>query len=218
MFCSNCGTEIGGGAKFCSNCGRATGGNSGNRAPATVHGRYRHGFTSFWLWGQLVLSIVLFLVFFMGDAEWVAATFNLSGFGRGVIIISMVIYAIAEILMIKWKRLGFYLWVAVPVAFIFLNPYEQGLMLNLIGAGIGVGIFFAVLRIRNKHNGKSTWEQMDNYNEPHVTPAAYTTKNTDTTPPLSLLAKNTGDSWFCKKCNEENPLAATHCKSCGEYK
>lgn len=29
---------------------------------------------------------------------------------------------------------------------------------------------------------------------------------------------NTGDTWFCKKCREKNPITSPTCKSCGEYK
>jgi len=36
--------------------------------------------------------------------------------------------------------------------------------------------------------------------------------------PISPFARNIGETWFCKKCSEENPLTTPHCKSCGEYK
>jgi len=178
MFCSNCGTELGEGTNFCSNCGRSVSDKPVNGTPSVASNgnmRYRHGFTSFWLWSQLIFSIILFLVFALGDANWIAAYFDLSGSGRGIIIISMVAYALAEILMIKWRRLGFYIWAAVPVALIFLDPFGQGFILNLIGAGISIGILFAILRIRNKHNGKSTWEQMgDGKEKPKAGPTIAT--------------------------------------------
>jgi len=29
---------------------------------------------------------------------------------------------------------------------------------------------------------------------------------------------NYGDTWICKKCGEKNPITASTCKGCGEYK
>ena len=29
---------------------------------------------------------------------------------------------------------------------------------------------------------------------------------------------NYGDTWICKKCNDENQIASSSCKGCGEYK
>ena len=36
-----------------------------------------------------------------------------------------------------------------------------------------------------------------------------------TLPPKQV---NFGDTWTCKKCSEKNPIIASICKGCGEYK
>ena len=36
--------------------------------------------------------------------------------------------------------------------------------------------------------------------------------------PISPSAGNTGETWYCKKCKEGNPLTASFCKGCGQYK
>jgi ribosomal protein L40E len=36
--------------------------------------------------------------------------------------------------------------------------------------------------------------------------------------PIAPINKNYGDAWTCKKCNETNPVIASTCKGCGEYK
>ena len=40
-------------------------------------------------------------------------------------------------------------------------------------------------------------------------------KNNSTVIPQKI---NYGDKWTCKKCNESNPITASTCKGCGEYK
>jgi len=37
-------------------------------------------------------------------------------------------------------------------------------------------------------------------------------------PPDGPVKINTGDTWVCKKCNQRNPITASICKGCGEYK
>ena len=39
--------------------------------------------------------------------------------------------------------------------------------------------------------------------------------NTSYTPPIN---RNYGETWTCKKCSEENPIASSSCKGCGAYK
>jgi len=39
-----------------------------------------------------------------------------------------------------------------------------------------------------------------------------------TNPNTSPIYGNHGDTWVCKKCNESNPITASTCKGCGEYK
>jgi hypothetical protein len=42
--------------------------------------------------------------------------------------------------------------------------------------------------------------------------------NTPSTQSINQPVINTGDTWICKKCKEENPITSSTCKGCGEYK
>ena len=42
--------------------------------------------------------------------------------------------------------------------------------------------------------------------------------NTPSTQSVNQPVINTGETWVCKKCKEENPITSPTCKGCGEYK
>ena len=160
MFCSNCGTGLGEGINFCSNCGRSVNEKPANGAPSTVSSdnmRYRHGFTSFWLWASIIVHILVLFFVLAGAFSEVL----LSAFSRTVSLLSSILGIIAHCLLIfGWKKSGFYLVIVVGVALVFVDPYGQGIGMLIIGTAAQIGILFAVLKIRNNHNGKSTWEQL----------------------------------------------------------
>lgn len=47
----------------------------------------------------------------------------------------------------------------------------------------------------------------------------YEEVNISTAPSPNIpINRNIGETWVCKKCNETNPITASTCKGCGEYK
>jgi len=46
-----------------------------------------------------------------------------------------------------------------------------------------------------------------------------TNQSSDTTiSPIAPINANYGETWVCKKCGDTNPVTASTCKGCGEYK
>lgn len=94
----------------------------------------------------------------------------------------------------------------------FVLGIGVGLLSNIIGGGL-IATFIEmaddIAQLRNKI-GNAT--------------AGFSASRYDTTPlgqqfsQQAPRASNAGETWFCKKCNEENPLTASHCKGCGEYR
>lgn len=67
---------------------------------------------------------------------------------------------VASLLLMRWRKLGFYLFVASSVAALVVNV----LLLDVhpvqsVTSLAGIAIWWAVLQIR--HNGRSAWSQME---------------------------------------------------------
>jgi len=181
MFCPNCGSKIDDGAKFCSSCGTACG-TAVNSTPTqeTVvaytaaspasnfeNRRLRHGFTSFWLWSNLIFQLFGLLVFLLdmlmdGNLTGDSLPYSSSG-DMWVIRIASAASAYASWRLIKWEKSGFWMFIGICVALLFLNPYKldgEGFFIAIIVYAAIIGALYGVLQFKNAFNAKSTWEQL----------------------------------------------------------
>jgi len=119
-------------------------------------------------------------------------------------------------------------------ALIFFTPHLGGFsILSFIGPGLA--ILYVVGAVKNKNaipfrNYTSVKKCRQcgatyagsNSTCPHCGSSLYEetrdTSGASNSVPLSPVANNVGDTWLCKKCDTVNPLTASTCKDCGNYK
>ena len=212
MFCNQCGKQLNEGARFCSGCGTKLEVleqpeqhtnpspppyNTPNQynAPYTdpkadpFHGRkFRHGFTSFYLWLNLIITgcqllwAVIVWIINEFDAFYTILDLSLTweygawGFWIYLGILGLNAYNTRNI--IQYRRSGFYGLIGVAVISSFVDIGNVGpiinllfgiafgiddgyFIFNLIVYGLSILITFGILKIKNAYNAKSTWEQMD---------------------------------------------------------
>jgi hypothetical protein len=128
--------------------------------------KLRHGFTSFYLWIGYLFGWLAFLFVIadvaLGDLRLLASIFPLSSsFDLWVIRILMVTWCLSFGIILDWKRSGFWWYSASMVAYSFLDPVKGGILGNLIGSAVSIGILYGVLHFHNAYNAKSTWEQLE---------------------------------------------------------
>jgi hypothetical protein len=171
-FCVNCGTQLDDGSMFCAHCGAKIGEN-GEAAvwqqmpqkPAGVR-LLRHGFTSFILWANLILSVIggiffILIIVCSDDLEGFAMEYNFENAFSVVLFAGLcVLNAYSFYKIIKWKKDGFYWLMGVNFAASVVNVFNMGIIYTLIINGIGVLIVFGVLHIHNSYNAQTTWEQL----------------------------------------------------------
>jgi hypothetical protein len=157
MYCVKCGGEIADDVQFCPKCGTAV--KSAVEITANISERRRHGFTSFWLILGLigcfiVGSIYLFSPNLIGQYYVNASKGLIMLFG----IISMA-NIICYILLLCWKRIGFWIFIGTSIVSLPLNM-AIGLNIGQTLSGlIGLVILWGILHIRK--NGKTAWEQLE---------------------------------------------------------
>ena len=184
VFCGNCGKQMQEGSPFCPNCGAKLGTARENTVHAgtqqqysqprqTVYqsppievqpiqsavpeGKYRHGFTSFWLWLQFVVGILGTVLGIIGMAASDDFGIGFPALMSGLIV--GVVTGVGSFLIMRWYISGFYMIAGVYVTDIVISIAEgsgaQGIALL-----IGLAITFGVLNLRSSQNGKTAWEQL----------------------------------------------------------
>lgn len=169
VFCVNCGAKLSQDVKFCAQCGTPVNSTVPPPRPFPDPGyspypphvtgpRVRHGFTSFWLIGGVIfcpllgLSYVLFADFLFYEAGLPYENSIITG-------ILLLLQTVCYILLLNWKKLGYWLMVAFSGLAIILNIAMGGsIIFQIIVAPISLFIFWLILNIRK--NGKTTWEQL----------------------------------------------------------
>jgi len=176
MFCKKCGIKIPDNSIFCSGCGFKVGvPNTINESQESVEkleidnaNRKRHGFTTFWLWLMLVFNFIAVLYEIYGGNNDINNLFIMlnmaNNFSIAVSIIQsfMIIYSV--ILLMYWKKIGFWLFVICGlVGALFTGGASGFIALIILFSLIGDLILFAILNLRNE-NGISTWDYLKDNN------------------------------------------------------
>ena len=119
------------------------------------NGKLRHGFVTFWLWASTALNII-------GALSFLGRMHNFPRVG-GFILLLYVIVAVSNILILKWKLVGFYIIAVSLIALPFLLILHRDLELRPIPAIMMSIVFFllyfGILNIRK--NGVSTWRLLN---------------------------------------------------------
>lgn len=121
--------------------------------------KQRHGCVSAWLWIVAFANLGL-------SIYYVAEMFNSSVekseiLPIGILSILCLCNVLSSILLMRWNKCGFYLFVMASLAAIAVNVAILKLGIQTVSQSlIGVVIWFAILQI--KKNGVSAWSQMEN--------------------------------------------------------
>jgi uncharacterized membrane protein YhaH (DUF805 family) len=134
-------------------------------APLKPERKLRHGFTSFYLWAGFLFGCLASLIVIadvaLSDLRLLADIFpQSSSFDLWVIRIFIGVLTISFRSIIDWDRSGFWWYSISTVVYSFLDPVKGGILGNLIGSAVSIGILYGVLHFHNAYNAKSTWEQL----------------------------------------------------------
>jgi hypothetical protein len=173
MFCKKCNSELLENVQFCSKCGNAVEAETEIIVNSTE--RKRHGFTSFWL----ILSLIIYVISF-GNSLVSYGTVQMVGISSGMAMfgwLTSITAIIGIILVLRWKKIGFWLFVVSNIFSLLLFITAMGNVsstitedisaemivkffnsLSIITVLINLVITWGVLHIRK--NGKNTWEQL----------------------------------------------------------
>lgn len=115
----------------------------------------RHGFVSFWLIFMLVGNILalISLVFVLSSGTLGSDKVSMYFF----IVLNCILNVIGLITLLKWKKIGFWLFLAGSVFSMLIDLATGGSYILLFL--LGFAIFWAVLQI--KENGVSCWSQLE---------------------------------------------------------
>lgn len=120
----------------------------------------RHGCVTFWLWTILVVSIVMFFYY-------IVAMFTTDGVveivGQGVSSIMHLGCILGTILMIRWNKLGFFLFLICQAVLALLSVFSLTFDLYEIAALIVLLVMLACLWrgvLQFRRNGVAAWENM----------------------------------------------------------
>jgi RNA polymerase subunit RPABC4/transcription elongation factor Spt4 len=203
MYCSKCGNLIAEDMQFCPKCGAAIKNVMGNTK------RERHGFTTFCLLLWTIGSGIFGLSFIFSSDAWIKIYYNLGirftssvSFLNGLL---SVIAAIGSILLLSWRKFGFWLiLVALIIQPFLLASIGMNFFLALFNSAIGVLMTWGVLHIRK--NGYSAWEHLNGNNRNNYSSDSYSLK-------LSGIAPLTSKK--CKRCGKTVDSGYTGCPHCG---
>lgn len=118
--------------------------------------KQRHGCVTFWLWLVIIVNggISVFYAITMFDAYM-----SLMSLGFGLLSILGVVNVLGSILLMRWNKLGFYLFLVNTVLAIILNIAILKMEYNvIISSMFAVIVWWGILHI--KQNGISAWEHM----------------------------------------------------------
>lgn len=120
--------------------------------------KQRHGCVTFWLWLVIIANggIAVFYAITMFDTY-----LGLMSLGFGLLSILGVANVLGSILLMRWNKLGFYLFLINSVLAIILNVAILKMADNVVVSSVfAVIVWWGILHI--KQNGISAWEHMFN--------------------------------------------------------
>jgi len=162
-YCHKCGKELKSGADFCSYCGANQNESNTYNSFSTVEQentgdrpRARHGFVTFWLILGVCVGVIIFFDSFSRSTTIIA---NLFDYPIAYTRISAIVSIGSFVLLLYWKKIGFWLNVGNGVIGTFVMFSDGSFVaLSLFFNALSVLINFGVLNIRK--NGITTWEQL----------------------------------------------------------
>lgn len=160
--CNVCGQELSAYAFKCPNCGTIAEAKS-QQAENGHHpaGIIRHPFVSFWLWLGTVLNgicvIAYFLLLFSSKGLWTGTPEPMWLRLAWLFGASVAVYG--YIMLLKWKRTGFYVLSAITAMNVTLSLISDGFSISAFMPIIGISVLYSILRI--KKDGIEYWEAMD---------------------------------------------------------
>ena len=118
----------------------------------------RHGFVTFWLWFMIVGNIILAI-------PYISDMIKYKDILEGVNVIFNIINIIAIMLIMKWRKIGFFIFLLLCIrTLIFIIMHQSyfissgALMLSVASCIISPLTLFIILQIRK--NGVSCWDQL----------------------------------------------------------
>lgn len=210
--------------------------------------KQRHSFVTVWLWFGVIWSILSALQFLLPQGDTFSLQFLLengissdnvnlfidslrrhSFILRSATYISTVCLIVGYLLLIKWRKIGFWLVVVTTVAMAAIGAavaelirqdyylidymfYSPNRIATIIQIAINPALLitlWAVLHI--KKDGISCW---DNFSVDPKT-VNLSKNSADRPTPISDIETVTGDNNFCTQCGTQLPKGAKFCHSCG---
>ena len=120
--------------------------------------KQRHGCVTFWLWLVLLVnlgSVLMQVINLLDPSESVYPVWTVV-----LLVLLASCNVVASLLLMRWRKLGFYLFVASALAelvvgllLLDLHPVES------VTSLASIAIWWAVLQIR--YDGRSAWSQME---------------------------------------------------------
>lgn len=117
----------------------------------------RHGCVSFWLWLVIICNLVYF---FICGAAIFGGGYSNEILGYGLLASFALVNILGSILLMRWNKCGFYIFVissllciGCNIGLLHMNP-----IISVLGL-ISIGIWFAILQIRK--NSVSAWALME---------------------------------------------------------
>lgn len=130
--------------------------------------KQRHGFVTFWLSLMCVVNSIAALV---AVYKLVAGTGMGSMGSQFVSIVAYIINIVGSVMLLDWKKIGFWLFGGVCVISLVMNiinlqQYQQlglstgmAILIAILGSVLGFVVLWAILQI--KKDGVSCWSQLE---------------------------------------------------------
>lgn len=116
--------------------------------------KQRHGFVTFWLWFSIVVNVGMSIYgLYLASINIIMLLTAFLG----------IVNIVAAVLLLKWRKIGFYIFMGSAVLSIISNSIILGgginIFISFISPIVSVLIWWAILQIRK--NGVSAWKLLE---------------------------------------------------------